>query len=533
MHDDFPERTKDILAKRVGTHCSNPQCWKLTSGPREDPAKAVNIGVAAHMTAAALGGPRYDTTLTARQRSTITNAIWLCQNCAKLIDNDPARYTVDLLRQWKALAEETALIGVSSTGAAFALQPISDLELVKAYAQCFDRPAFQDQFRQEGSMEAFDKAIEDTIVGINTGSIRTRDGHILMHTRGKVFLKDRRLRERMDVIVDLLRWIRFRYADAVKRKAITFHGDSGGATSYCIHEQELARWMDVTRTQVLQLFSEVCHHVGIHPPSLRPGQRKEFVTLSVLNSPSSSGEPRDNPAEAYQKQISRLVHELRMPLVGIRGAAELIQRTTDPEGTNELARDVVSWCMLAHRLLETSSFLGSPRRDYRFQKLLLLRDVINPAMNSMEILLKERGFDTAQIHITDLSAIPPLWLDRLSFQQVFFNILSNAVKYALPSNSLRVIVRATRTQTEHQISICDWGIGIDESELRSLFLPGFRGQQSRAMNVHGDGLGLAVAKIVVEAHGGTIGFQSLREPTEVLIHLPRSLERNSPHQRST
>jgi len=122
MRDDFPDKTKDTLAKRVGMHCSNPSCRKPTSGPREDPAKAVNIGVAAHITAAAIGGPRYDSSLNASQRSAITNAIWLCQNCAKLIDNDAARYTVDLLRQWKALSEENAQIGVASTGAALALQ---------------------------------------------------------------------------------------------------------------------------------------------------------------------------------------------------------------------------------------------------------------------------------------------------------------------------------------------------------------------------------------------------------------------------
>lgn len=530
MRDDFPEKTKDTLAKRVGTHCSNPKCWKPTSGPRDDPSKAVNIGVAAHITAAAIGGPRFDSSLSARQRSAITNAIWLCQNCAKLIDNDAARYTVDLLRQWKTLAEETARLGVESTGAAFALQPVSDDEMVKAYAQCFDRPAFQDHFRQEGSMEAFDKAIEDTIVGINTGSIRDRDGQVLLQTRGKVFLKNRQIRERMDVIVDLLRWIRFRYTDAVKRKAITFHGASGGTTSYCINEAELAHWMDSTRTQVLQLFSEVCHVAGIQPPSLRPGHRQELSSAPAPASGNPNPVPNDTPIEVYQRQVSRLVHELRTPLVAIRSAADLLRATDDPKQKNELASDVVSWCMLVQRLLETASFIGPSRRDYRFQRLLLLRDIITPAVNSMEMLLKERGGDVSQIHVADLSSIPLLWLDRLSFQQVFFNIVSNAVKYALPSKQLRILVRASRTQSEHQLSVCDWGIGIDEAELGSLFLPGFRGHHSRAMNVHGDGMGLAVAKTVVEAHGGAIRFQSLRDPTEIAIHLPRSLETHPPVQ---
>jgi hypothetical protein len=68
VRDDFSEKTKETLAKRVGMHCSNPQCRKLTSGPRADPTKALNIGVAAHVTAAAPGGARYDPSLSYRER---------------------------------------------------------------------------------------------------------------------------------------------------------------------------------------------------------------------------------------------------------------------------------------------------------------------------------------------------------------------------------------------------------------------------------------------------------------------------------
>lgn len=109
MRDDFPQETKDVLAKRVGFRCSNPSCRLTTSGPRKDIAKAINIGVAAHITAAASGGPRYDRSLTSEQRSESSNGIWLCQKCAKLVDNDANRYTAILLRQWKADAEHAVL----------------------------------------------------------------------------------------------------------------------------------------------------------------------------------------------------------------------------------------------------------------------------------------------------------------------------------------------------------------------------------------------------------------------------------------
>jgi tetratricopeptide (TPR) repeat protein/nucleoside phosphorylase len=108
VRDDFPEEVKRIVAQRVGYQCSNPDCRALTSGPQIDPTKALNVGVAAHITAAAPGGPRYDPSLTPEARRHPDNAIWLCRTCAKLVDNDLARFTVDLLRKWKAEAEKAA-----------------------------------------------------------------------------------------------------------------------------------------------------------------------------------------------------------------------------------------------------------------------------------------------------------------------------------------------------------------------------------------------------------------------------------------
>ena len=108
MRDDFTQQTKEILAKRVAFHCSNPNCRKQTSGPQEDPHKLVNIGVAAHITAASPGGKRFDTSLTKEERQSPENGIWLCQSCAKLIDDDPNTYKTCVLYQWKTLAETAA-----------------------------------------------------------------------------------------------------------------------------------------------------------------------------------------------------------------------------------------------------------------------------------------------------------------------------------------------------------------------------------------------------------------------------------------
>src|ERR1035437_3415661 len=115
MRDDFPLQVKESLGKRVSFRCSNPACRKPTSGTQENPAKAINLGVAAHITAAAPDGPRHDPELTTDARTSGSNGIWLCQSCAKLIDNDKQRYTVIILNRWKTISEAAALRALESS----------------------------------------------------------------------------------------------------------------------------------------------------------------------------------------------------------------------------------------------------------------------------------------------------------------------------------------------------------------------------------------------------------------------------------
>jgi RNA polymerase subunit RPABC4/transcription elongation factor Spt4 len=106
--DEFTLKVIRTLQFRAGNHCSNPDCRQLTSGPNSDSEKATCTGEAAHITAAAPGGARYDHSLTPEERSSIQNGIWLCKYCARLIDADWERYPVFLLREWKQEAEQYA-----------------------------------------------------------------------------------------------------------------------------------------------------------------------------------------------------------------------------------------------------------------------------------------------------------------------------------------------------------------------------------------------------------------------------------------
>src|SRR5437764_136504 len=108
VRDNFTIEVKRSVADRVNHLCSNPACRVPTSGPQVDPSKALNLGVAAHITAASPNGPRFNRELTPEQRKHADNAIWLCQNCGKLVDNDPDGFTEEEIRHWKQNAENEA-----------------------------------------------------------------------------------------------------------------------------------------------------------------------------------------------------------------------------------------------------------------------------------------------------------------------------------------------------------------------------------------------------------------------------------------
>lgn len=102
----FSQATKETLAKRSAYLCSNPDCRTLTAGPTESPTSAAMIGEAAHIFGAKLGSARYRPDMSDGARAEITNGIWLCRNCHKLIDADVHRYSVDTLFAWRSIHDK-------------------------------------------------------------------------------------------------------------------------------------------------------------------------------------------------------------------------------------------------------------------------------------------------------------------------------------------------------------------------------------------------------------------------------------------
>lgn len=117
--DDFSPSVKEQLAKRVGYFCSFPDCGTITIGPSEEKSDGTSsIGMACHISSASPGGRRYNSAMTHEERKEITNGIWMCFKHGKLIDNDENRFTIDILKKWKEIAEGLAKF-MLDTGCAY------------------------------------------------------------------------------------------------------------------------------------------------------------------------------------------------------------------------------------------------------------------------------------------------------------------------------------------------------------------------------------------------------------------------------
>lgn len=271
MRDDFSVKTKTALAHRVGFKCSNPDYRKSTSGASlESNDKHINIGVASHICAASKGGPRFDSSMSSEERSSFDNGIWLCQSCSKLIDSDSTRFTILLLKTWKKSAEDIAFAELSASNVSDSYK--DDKKLIEFYVQCFDRPAFQHPIQQEGYMEDFEQSIEDTIIALNTGILRTRDGLILKEAEGKSLINNDTWREKMNTIVDMLVSIKKRL-NIAKADEIFWTSEYG---NYCFNDREIAEWFDKTRYEILKILSSVCDEAGIKNNLYFPRERYKW-----------------------------------------------------------------------------------------------------------------------------------------------------------------------------------------------------------------------------------------------------------------
>lgn len=120
-----------------------------------------------------------------------------------------------------------------------------------------------------------------------------------------------------------------------------------------------------------------------------------------------------------------------------------------------------------------------------------------------------------------IEILPMLSANQGYFRQVIINLLDNAIKYTPENGTVQIEAHIEKKYREIQIEVRDTGIGISEADLSSLFTEFFRTQAAREVSHEGTGLGLVLAKHVVEDMGGTIEVISkVNKGTKFIVHLP-------------
>ena len=202
--------------------------------------------------------------------------------------------------------------------------------------------------------------------------------------------------------------------------------------------------------------------------------------------------------------LSAVSHELRTPLAAIKtSATSLLDTSVDWDDASRqdfleaIDEETDRLTLMVGNLLDLSRIEGGALRPDRewYEAAELIADV------ERRLASRAAGHRLTTAVEPDL---PPVWLDYVEIAQVLMNLGENALKYTLPGTSIRISARRSAGSIEFAVN--DEGPGIPEEKLPRLFEKFYRAEEQN--RVPGTGIGLAISKGLVEAHGGTISLES-------------------------
>jgi PAS domain S-box-containing protein len=205
--------------------------------------------------------------------------------------------------------------------------------------------------------------------------------------------------------------------------------------------------------------------------------------------------------------VSMVSHELRTPLTSIIGFSQfLLQREVAPEDSKRYLETIYNEANRLSALL--NDFLDLQRvKEGRFTLEQSPFDLAATAAEVITLLSRQ-----SDIHVLKLDGETSVVAsgDRARIHQVVQNLLSNAIKYSPEGGE--VIVRVLRGFDTARLEVVDSGLGIPETAQASLFTKFYRVSDEARRGIGGTGLGLALCKEIIDAHGGKIGFQPNEGP---------------------
>lgn len=234
--------------------------------------------------------------------------------------------------------------------------------------------------------------------------------------------------------------------------------------------------------------------------------------ISSINKLSNELKEQEN----LRKQLTEdIAHELRTPLTSIRGHLDtIIAGVWQP--TNErlisINEEVIRITNLVDKLRKLAKF--DKGKNNLNKEIVDLKKYIKSIAYNYEGKALEKNI-IIKYKLEDIKAL----IDKEKFAQVIINILANAIKYNNGNNE--IYIRSFKKDNNIVISIKDYGVGIAKSEQKNIFERFYRVDKSRGANEKGMGVGLTIAKSIVNAHGGEIKvYSEINKGSEFIITLP-------------
>ena len=234
-----------------------------------------------------------------------------------------------------------------------------------------------------------------------------------------------------------------------------------------------------------------------------------------------------NKKKEQSRFISRLTHEFNTPANAIfKTVDRLLDNITDEvflERYLKLYLENIKYCAELHRWQARSTlFLTQSGKRIYERKKCSLSGIIRKSIDVVRPFAREYGVLFDNIKLKKYSVQTPINVDEDAFVTVFYNLLTNAIKYhdRKAPNSFLVSISCYESEAGIRIEVSDWGIGISPEDVESVFQIGYRGERAIRENASGFGVGLSVVKQIVEDFGGIIHVTSNQHPTTFEINFP-------------